>query len=157
MNGQFLYEKLNILKEAGITVELPKIIESCLSNKILLKEYQKEAFKNFISYFENNNFRKNKQVYLLHPGLQCITELLHRPSKATDHAPASFENFFPFDIGFAGRTKAIGAFAGHLRLKALAQHLDRIAAPLEADTLGIFFFVARRDAIVKGQHILFPD
>ncbi|AVD71229.1 hypothetical protein CAY53_06870 [Desulfobulbus oralis] len=95
--------------------------------------------------------------YLLHPGLQCITELLHRPSGATDHAPASFENFFPFDIGFAGRTKAIGAFAGHLRLKAFAQHLDRIAALLEADTLGISFFVARRDAIVKGQHILFPD
>ena len=65
MNGQFLYEKLNILKEAGITVELPKIIESCLSNKILLREYQKEAFKNFISYFENNNLRKNKQVHTI--------------------------------------------------------------------------------------------
>ena len=41
MNGQFLYEKLNILKEAGVTVGLTKIIESCLSNKILLIEYQK--------------------------------------------------------------------------------------------------------------------
>ena len=65
MNGQFLYEKLNILKEAGVTVGLPKIIESCLSNKILLREYQKEAFKNFISYFENNNLRKNKQVHTI--------------------------------------------------------------------------------------------
>lgn len=65
MNGKFLYEKLNILKEAGVTVELPKIIESCLSNKILLREYQKEAFKNFILYFESGNLRKNKQIHNL--------------------------------------------------------------------------------------------
>lgn len=65
MSIQFLYEKLDILKDAGVTFELPDIIERGLSSKILLREYQEDAFKNFISYFENDNLRKNKQIHTL--------------------------------------------------------------------------------------------
>lgn len=65
MNEPFLYEKLSILKDAGMTVQLPEIIKSGLSKKIILREYQIEAFKNFVTYFENVNLRKNKQVHTL--------------------------------------------------------------------------------------------
>lgn len=65
MSDQFLYEKLDVLKEAGFEVEIPEIIERGLSSKILLREYQVESFKNFISYFENDNLSKNKQIHTL--------------------------------------------------------------------------------------------
>ena len=65
MSEQFLYEKLDILKEAGMDVDLPEIIESGLSKKIVLRDYQIEAFKNFLVYFENHNLRKNKQIHTL--------------------------------------------------------------------------------------------
>lgn len=65
MSGQFLYEKLDVLKEAGIKQDFPEIIKRGLSKKISLREYQIEAFKNFILYFENNNLKKNKQVHTL--------------------------------------------------------------------------------------------
>lgn len=65
MNDQFLYEKLDILKEAGINAKLPEIIECGLSSKIVLRDYQKEAFENFITYYENDNLKKNKQVHTL--------------------------------------------------------------------------------------------
>lgn len=65
MAEQFLYEKLDIAKELGMTVELPEIITSGLAKKIALREYQVDAFKNFIGYFENDRLRKNKQVHTL--------------------------------------------------------------------------------------------
>ncbi|MDO5041647.1 MAG: DEAD/DEAH box helicase family protein [Peptoniphilus sp.] len=65
MAEQFLYEKLDVAKELGISAELPEIIGSGLSKKIALREYQIDAFKNFVMYFENDNLRKNKQVHTL--------------------------------------------------------------------------------------------
>ena len=65
MNEQFLYQKLDILKEADTLKDLPTIIEKCLSEKILLREYQKDAFQYFITYFENNKLRNNKQLHTL--------------------------------------------------------------------------------------------
>ncbi|HGK7334674.1 DEAD/DEAH box helicase family protein [Peptostreptococcus porci] len=65
MTEKFLYEKLDILREAGINTDLPDIIEAALSKNILLREYQTDAFKNFIAYFENDNLKKNKQVHTL--------------------------------------------------------------------------------------------
>ena len=65
MAEQFLYEKIDILKEAGINVDFPDIIKQGLSNKIVLRDYQIEAFNNFALYFENNGLRKNKQVHTL--------------------------------------------------------------------------------------------
>ncbi|WP_041102795.1 DEAD/DEAH box helicase family protein [Mycoplasmopsis californica] len=65
MAQQFLYEKINTLKEYGQSIDFPDIINSGLSNKIDLRDYQKEAFSNFILYFENDKLRKNKQIHTL--------------------------------------------------------------------------------------------
>ncbi len=65
MSEQFLYEKLDILKEADILKDLPPIIEKGLSENILLREYQKDAFQYFVTYFENDKLRKNKQLHTL--------------------------------------------------------------------------------------------
>lgn len=65
MSEQFLYQKLDILKEAGFNRDLPEIIEKGLSKNIVLRDYQIEAFQNFILYFENEHLKKNKQVHNL--------------------------------------------------------------------------------------------
>ena len=58
MNEHFLYKQLDTLKEWGNLKEVPQIIERGLSEKIYLREYQKEAFQYFVSYFENEKLRK---------------------------------------------------------------------------------------------------
>lgn len=65
MEEQFLYQKLDVLKEAGLSVELPEIINKGLSKNIVLREYQVDAFTNFVGYFENEGLRKNKQIHTL--------------------------------------------------------------------------------------------
>lgn len=65
MSQQFLYEKLDVLKETNNLKDIPFFVESSLSLHIVLRDYQKEAFKYFFTYFENENFRKNKQVHTL--------------------------------------------------------------------------------------------
>lgn len=58
MSEPFLYEKLDVIKEAGSNVDFPDIIKSGLSKKIFLREYQVEAFKNFALYFVNDRLKK---------------------------------------------------------------------------------------------------
>lgn len=65
MAEQFLYEKLNAVKEFGMSIDFPEIIKSGLSKRISLREYQIEAFTNFDLYFSNDGLRKNKQVHTL--------------------------------------------------------------------------------------------
>ena len=65
MNEHFLYKQLDTLKEWGNLKEVPQIIERGLSEKIYLREYQKEAFQYFVSYFENEKLRKSKQFHTL--------------------------------------------------------------------------------------------
>ena len=65
MSEHFLYETLAILREAKVNLDLPEIIETGLSKNIILREYQIDAFKNFVTYFENDNLKKNKQVHNL--------------------------------------------------------------------------------------------
>lgn len=65
MSEQFLYEKLDNSRESDLNRELPEIIETSLSKKIILREYQINAFKNFIIYFETDEYRKNKQIHNL--------------------------------------------------------------------------------------------
>ena len=65
MAEQFLYEKLDVAKEVGMSVNFPEIINSGLSKKISLREYQIDAFTNFTLYFDNDGLRKNKQVHTL--------------------------------------------------------------------------------------------
>ena len=65
MNEQFLYQKVDILKEEAISIDIPEIITKGLSKKIILREYQIEAFKSFLVYYENDKLKKNKQIYTL--------------------------------------------------------------------------------------------
>lgn len=65
MAEQFLYEKLDAIIEAGMQIDLPEIIKKGLSKKIILRDYQIDAFNNFALYFENDGLRKNKQVHTL--------------------------------------------------------------------------------------------
>ena len=65
VDKQYLYQKLTSLKEAGMLKELPNFLNTGLSTNIQLREYQEEAFKYFVTYFENDGLRKNKQVLSL--------------------------------------------------------------------------------------------
>lgn len=65
MSEHFLYEKIDVLKESINSPDIPEIIENGLAKKIVLREYQKDAFNNFQIYFENEKLRKNKQVHTL--------------------------------------------------------------------------------------------
>lgn len=65
MDSKFLYEELDSIKKFGFLKELPDIIESGLSENILLRDYQKEAFQYFITYMENEELSKNKQIHTL--------------------------------------------------------------------------------------------
>lgn len=65
MNNQFLYEKLEIIKEFNNEKHIPDIIELGLSRNIKLRDYQKDAFLNFITYFENQKLSNNKQIHTL--------------------------------------------------------------------------------------------
>lgn len=65
MAEQFLYEKLDVAKEVGMSIDFPEIIKSGLSKRISLREYQIDAFINFALYFDNDRLRKNKQVHTL--------------------------------------------------------------------------------------------
>lgn len=65
MSNQYLYQKLDVLNEVNTLNELPEYIVSNLNENIILRDYQEEAFKYFITYYESPEFRKNKQVHNL--------------------------------------------------------------------------------------------
>ena len=65
MNKKFLYETLDSAREMKFLKDLPTIIKTGLSSHIQLREYQEEAFKYFITYYENENLSKNKQIHTL--------------------------------------------------------------------------------------------
>ncbi|MFW6030609.1 MAG: DEAD/DEAH box helicase family protein, partial [Halanaerobiales bacterium] len=65
MSELFLFQSLNNLREHGFASELPDYIEENLSNNVQLRAYQMDAFKNLITYFENEKIKKNKQPHLL--------------------------------------------------------------------------------------------
>ena len=61
----FLYEEFDILRKYGQISEISNFIKQGLSKRIEMREYQKEAFENFITYFENEKLNKNKQIHTL--------------------------------------------------------------------------------------------
>lgn len=65
MDGKFLYEDLDSLKKFGVLKDLSDFIEAGLSENIVLRDYQKEAFQYFITYMENEELSKNKQIHTL--------------------------------------------------------------------------------------------
>lgn len=62
----YLYEKINQAKNFSAYAELPRLIPDNLNNKFELRSYQKEAFQNFITYFENDKLRAKPTQTLFH-------------------------------------------------------------------------------------------
>ncbi|RIY31351.1 type III restriction endonuclease subunit R, partial [Psittacicella melopsittaci] len=65
MTKRFLYEELESILKYDNTIELPEIIQTGLAPRIALREYQEQAFKSFVTYYENEQLRKEKQVHTL--------------------------------------------------------------------------------------------
>ena len=61
----FLYEKIQTLKEAGMSAEIPQFLVDNLSSNIQLRDYQKSAIEDTLLYF-NSNLSKNKQTHILY-------------------------------------------------------------------------------------------
>lgn len=58
----YLYEKIDALREYGSSVTLPTYIPENLNPNFELRPYQKQAFENFITFFESSNRPKPTQV-----------------------------------------------------------------------------------------------
>ena len=58
----FLYEKIDAWREKGSSAVFPTYIQENLNSNFELRPYQKQAFENFITYFESSNRPKPAQV-----------------------------------------------------------------------------------------------
>lgn len=65
MAERYLYEDLDSINKAGFLNKIPDFLEKSLADSIVLREYQKEAFRYFITYNENKMLSKNKQIHTL--------------------------------------------------------------------------------------------
>lgn len=64
-SDMFLFEELDVLNEYGNSHDVPFYIQNNLSKHIVLRDYQKHAFSNFIEYNQNKKLSKNRQTHLL--------------------------------------------------------------------------------------------
>src|SRR5699024_2847832 len=62
---RFLFENFDVLRNFGHISSVPNYIEEGLAEHIQLREYQREALENFITYMETPRFSKNKLIHLL--------------------------------------------------------------------------------------------
>ena len=61
----FLFQQLDIFHDFGQVRELPPAVINNLNSNIVLREYQRHAFSNFMEYLSNDKLSKNKQTHLL--------------------------------------------------------------------------------------------
>lgn len=62
----FLYEKIDTLREVGISKELPQYILDNLNPNFELRPYQTATFENFITYFESDKLCQKPTQTLFH-------------------------------------------------------------------------------------------
>ena len=62
----YLYEKIDALREAGFSQEVPHVIKDNLNKNLELRPYQNMAFENFIMYFENERLCQKPTQVLFH-------------------------------------------------------------------------------------------
>lgn len=65
MSDLYLYEQLEALARFDKLSDLPKVVTDNLSERIVLREYQEEAFRYFVTYWNSPEVRKNKQAHVL--------------------------------------------------------------------------------------------
>ncbi len=63
--AQFLYQTIEALEQAGFLKDIPSFIDQGLSERIILRDYQKKAFQYFVTYYENKKLRKNRKIHTL--------------------------------------------------------------------------------------------
>lgn len=64
----YLFEKIDVLRDAGGVIEdsLPSYISNNLNKRFDIREYQKQAFQNFIYYYEKSNLVTKPTQTLFH-------------------------------------------------------------------------------------------
>lgn len=62
----FLYEKIDTLREVGVSKELPQYVPDNLNPNFELRPYQTAAFENFITYFESDKLCQKPTQTLFH-------------------------------------------------------------------------------------------
>ena len=62
---RFLFEDFDVLRNFGHISSIPNYVEENLASHIELREYQREALENFITYIETPKFSENKLIHLL--------------------------------------------------------------------------------------------
>lgn len=62
----YLYEKIDALREAGFSEEVPALIKDNINKNFELRQYQTLAFENFIMYYGNNNLCQKPTQVLFH-------------------------------------------------------------------------------------------
>lgn len=65
MEELFLYQKLDVLKQTNRLSEIPEYVKHCLSKDKTLRKYQAEAFRYFITYFEDEKLNLKRQIHTL--------------------------------------------------------------------------------------------
>ncbi len=62
----FLYEEIDTLRKVGMYNALPAFVKDNLNPNFELRPYQENAFRNYITYFENANLRQKPTQTLFH-------------------------------------------------------------------------------------------
>ena len=64
----YLFEKIDVLRDAGGVIDqnLPSYITNNLNKRFEIRQYQKQAFQNFIYYYEKSNFVTKPTQTLFH-------------------------------------------------------------------------------------------
>ena len=64
----FLFEEIKTIREYAPEAykELPKYVVHNLTQKYQIRPYQEQAFRNFITYFENDRLRHRPSQVLFH-------------------------------------------------------------------------------------------
>ena len=68
VNSMYLFEKIDVLRDAGGVIDenLPSYISDNLNQRFDIRKYQKEAFQNFIYYYEKSNLITKPTQTLFH-------------------------------------------------------------------------------------------
>ena len=62
----FLYDQIDTLRQFGIISEMPGFIQENLNPEFELRPYQKKAFENFVTYYENEKMCRKPSQTLFH-------------------------------------------------------------------------------------------
>ena len=82
MSDRELYKEIDTAKKYNAYKELPDYIPENLNPRMELREYQKAAFRNFVTYYETESLRSGTDRVLFHmatgSGKTTVVNLLTR-------------------------------------------------------------------------------